>query len=110
MSQPCQNHGVCVDQSGKYSCRCLPGYAGDHCEMELRQNRCEDCPFYADCIDTNGSTKCTCKPEYVGVYPNCSKEAACSPGTCKNGGVCIPWNGSYNCSCQPGYSGKNVGS
>ncbi|XP_078659987.1 uncharacterized protein LOC144904729 [Branchiostoma floridae x Branchiostoma belcheri] len=28
----CQNGGICIDGINSYSCHCLPGYEGDHCE------------------------------------------------------------------------------
>ena len=31
-SNPCQNGAKCVDQEGRFECRCLPGYQGDLCE------------------------------------------------------------------------------
>lgn len=103
MSQPCLNHGVCVDQPDGYFCRCLPGYVGDHCEIESRQAKCDDdCPPFADCNPLDGG--CICKPDFPGVYPNCSREILCRPGMCKNGGVCDPLTG--NCSCSPGFIGE----
>lgn len=35
LSNPCLNGGLCVDQHNSYSCDCLPGYYGDHCEMDV---------------------------------------------------------------------------
>ena len=29
----CQNGGVCVDGVDSYSCTCVQGYAGTHCEI-----------------------------------------------------------------------------
>lgn len=103
MSQPCVNHGVCVDQPDGYYCRCLPGYVGDHCEIESRQAKCDDCPPFADCnpIVEGG---CVCKPDFPGVFPNCSREILCKPGICRNGGVCDPTTG--NCSCPLGFIGE----
>ncbi len=34
-SGPCQNGGTCVDGVNGYTCSCLAGYAGFHCETGL---------------------------------------------------------------------------
>ena len=31
-SSPCQNGGTCSDDVNRYSCGCVDGYVGDHCE------------------------------------------------------------------------------
>ena len=34
-STPCQNGGTCTDAVNGYSCGCVPGYTGTHCETGL---------------------------------------------------------------------------
>ncbi|KAJ8279108.1 hypothetical protein COCON_G00061740 [Conger conger] len=36
----------------------------------------------------------------------CSEERACSPGSCRNGGVCEERAGLLGCSCPPGWAGR----
>ena len=31
-NDPCQNGGTCVNSPGSYSCDCVEGYKGDHCQ------------------------------------------------------------------------------
>ena len=31
-NDPCQNGGTCVNSPGGYSCNCVDGYTGDHCQ------------------------------------------------------------------------------
>ena len=32
-SSPCQNGGTCIDGINSYTCVCVPGHAGDNCEI-----------------------------------------------------------------------------
>ena len=32
-SSPCQNGGTCIDGINTYTCVCIPGHAGDNCEI-----------------------------------------------------------------------------
>ena len=34
VSSPCENAGACVDDVNGYSCECVGGYEGTHCEGE----------------------------------------------------------------------------
>ena len=34
-SQPCQNEGTCNDQPNGYTCDCVDGYEGTHCETGI---------------------------------------------------------------------------
>lgn len=35
ISVPCQNGGTCLDEVGDYSCLCVDGFSGKHCEVSL---------------------------------------------------------------------------
>lgn len=102
---------MCVSRSGTFECRCLPGFLGDHCEMEQSQQRqCDPnlCPSYAECIDHRGSPQCICKPEFPGEYPNCKGDSICVNNPCLNGGICSSNQGMINCTCPAGFTGKNM--
>lgn len=110
MSQPCLNHGQCIETPDGFKCNCLHGFGGERCEAEERQILCDvsKCHPYADCIEAGNSFGCICKPEYPGSYPNCSVPNICANNPCKNDGNCIPWNGYFNCSCLPGFTGSQA--
>jgi len=35
---PCMNAGDCVEKGNSYTCNCVPGYTGIHCELGRRQS------------------------------------------------------------------------
>eukprot|EP00058_Branchiostoma_floridae_P005563 XP_002591051.1 hypothetical protein BRAFLDRAFT_119074 [Branchiostoma floridae] len=69
-SNPCQNHGSCDDGINSYSCRCLLGFQGDHCEtdppsanrMVSYQCSSASCPDGMYCTE-EGAASFSCKPE-----------------------------------------------
>ena len=34
-SSPCQNGGACTDHVNRYTCSCVAGYTGTHCETSM---------------------------------------------------------------------------
>ena len=47
---PCQHGATCVDGIAQYSCRCLPGYEGRDCEVEIDEcARHQPCQNGAQC-------------------------------------------------------------
>ena len=65
----CQNGAQCVNTGFAYTCDCLEGYHGEHCEViDCMQNRCLN---DATC-DVVGSTyTCSCPPSVIGVHCDC---------------------------------------
>jgi len=50
----CGSNGVCsVDNTGKASCTCNPGYAGDSCEKHICVNLGERCSTDSECCDNH---------------------------------------------------------
>lgn len=66
---PCQNGGTCLDGIGEYTCMCVDGFGGKHCESDI--NECESSPCLngATCNDYVNSYTCTCPLGFSGT--NC---------------------------------------
>ncbi|XP_062584713.1 sushi, von Willebrand factor type A, EGF and pentraxin domain-containing protein 1-like [Saccostrea cucullata] len=43
-SNPCQNGGSCIDGENKYTCNCIQGYTGVHCEKDIQPPIVKSCP------------------------------------------------------------------
>ena len=96
LSGACVNNATCVDGINRYTCVCLPGYTGTHCETEI--NECtvyQPCQNGAACTDLVADFSCEClefspaRPTYGGK--NCSVELrGCLQGNDCQNGVCIP--------------------
>lgn len=37
-NNPCKNNGICTNKEGVYSCTCLAGWQGQHCELGNSSN------------------------------------------------------------------------
>lgn len=102
MKTPCHSGGTCFeDQRGDYSCNCLPGYTGTHCETKMGERLCKDNPCRNDaiCIESNNDYKCECKPGWTGK--NCDVNFnECHSNPCKNSGTCIDGINNYTCKCE----------
>merc|ERR1712212_448960 len=68
-SAPCQNGGTCTDHLNYFLCKCLPGYRGDTCEIEI--NECmswpSPCLNGGTCKDKINAFECACPQGWKGV-------------------------------------------
>lgn len=65
-SNPCLNNGTCIDMNNGYLCSCVPGFSGEHCEMDVAVcNSTEEVRCYngGQCIEGPGfKFYCKCLP------------------------------------------------
>lgn len=74
----CQNGGSCVDGNNDYSCTCLIGFEGRHCEVDINECLSNPCHVNADCTNEVGSYRCTCRQGYAGNGFSCSGKVFCA--------------------------------
>ena len=82
---PCENNGTCIDLIDQFTCQCVAGYTGDHCESS---NLCifTQCAFFRDFISNSVIDECASTP-------------------CQNNGTCIDGLDRHACLCLAGYTG-----
>ncbi|KAL3939774.1 MAG: hypothetical protein SGARI_001246 [Bacillariaceae sp.] len=119
----CMNSGVCVvDDEGKATCSCSPGYSGESCENEGEACGTDFCHHSSKCLQielSSGASEhiCDCTPSYTSEtlysgefcqYP--STEFCTGPNDpngrqfCVNNGKC-PTESHHPCICPEGFSG-----
>lgn len=128
VTEPCQNEAACVTTtliadaqtlasssrgnaviygpriSIGYHCQCVPGTAGENCEVNSNDCYSNPCLHGAECRDELNGYTCDC-PEGTGGQDCSLSVDQCSTNHCKNGATCHNVLGSYECDCPIGYYG-----
>nr|XP_020727816.1 protein crumbs homolog 2 [Odocoileus virginianus texanus] len=108
-SQPCHHGALCVPQGpgpDDFRCYCVPGFQGQHCELDIDECASRPCRHGATCHNLADRYECHCPLGYEGV--TCETEVdECASAPCLNGGSCLDGVGSYRCVCAPGYGGAS---
>ncbi|CAF1554092.1 unnamed protein product [Adineta ricciae] len=93
----CYNNGICSNERGGYSCRCLENYLGSRCERE------HVCLKHSPCLNQG-----LCKPHGEEYYCECSSSftgdhceyPTCESAPCLNNGTCISDSErGFRCNC-----------
>uniref|UniRef100_A0A673BPW1 Crumbs cell polarity complex component 2b n=1 Tax=Sphaeramia orbicularis TaxID=375764 RepID=A0A673BPW1_9TELE len=124
--QPCDNDGQCFQRSDDllygtlpelstatfsyeeaagFICRCLPGFTGDNCSVNMDECGSAPCQHGGSCQDLINSYQCVCPDGFTGVH--CEVDInECDSNPCQNGAMCEDAANSYRCHCpvpEPGY-------
>ncbi|XP_067050674.1 protocadherin Fat 4-like isoform X4 [Acropora muricata] len=62
----CENNGTCQDAIDGYSCQCMMGYTGRHCETNIDECQEVECLNGGSCQDGVASFTCVCTDEFSG--------------------------------------------
>ncbi|XP_075698880.1 factor VII-activating protease [Rhinoderma darwinii] len=106
-SQPCINHGTCVNTESGYKCLCAAFITGSNCEKLITPCKQYSCSL-GDCVLKKYAPfyKCRCHYPYHG--PTCSTvQTVCVHNPCMNGGTCKakPLH-KFVCICPKSFRGK----
>ncbi|XP_056465883.1 protein delta homolog 2 [Gadus chalcogrammus] len=104
---PCRNGGQCEDDGGYANalrCRCLAGYGGPRCEVDLDDCAMRPCGGGATCVDGVNRFSCLCPPGFSGRFCSLNTDE-CADRPCLNGGRCLDGAGTFRCVCPPGFTG-----
>lgn len=68
-ANPCEHGGRCLNTKGSFQCKCLQGYEGPRCEMDVNECMSNPCHNDATCLDQIGGFHCICMPgKGIGLY------------------------------------------
>ncbi|XP_078371962.1 von Willebrand factor D and EGF domain-containing protein-like isoform X7 [Oculina patagonica] len=104
VNHKCRNGGSCEDGVNSYSCTCMMGFTGDHCETDIDDCVNHTCSNGGSCEDGVNSYNCNCIVGFTGDH--CETDIDdCVNHTCSNGGSCEDSVNSYLCNCLVGFTG-----
>ncbi|CAG2208894.1 Fibropellin-1,Protein jagged-2 [Mytilus edulis] len=106
MSNPCMNGATCTDLVDGYTCSCIRGYNGTHCQLDI--DECYNIPCYNNgtCVDGIDSWTCQCLQGFGGVH--CQTDIDdCVSDPCQHNGTCIDLVDGYKCQCTNDSKGDN---
>ncbi|XP_034062010.1 protein crumbs homolog 1 isoform X3 [Gymnodraco acuticeps] len=101
---PCQNSAICRIRRDDYSCFCVPGFQGAHCQIDVNECASQPCRNGATCVDRVGRFSCLCSPGFTGAICEVQVDE-CQSQPCLNGGSCHDYAGGFTCTCLPGFQG-----
>lgn len=105
---PCKNGGQCQDKNGfasNYTCRCLAGFIGSHCEIDVDDCLMRPCANGATCLDGINRFSCQCQAGFEGRFCTINMDD-CASQPCRNGAKCYDRINDFDCLCPDGFVGK----
>eukprot|EP01046_Picozoa_sp_COSAG06_P010654 COSAG06_NODE_585_length_14005_cov_13.777938_10_plen_2980_part_00 len=108
-STPCPQD-ECIARDA-YTCECVPGWTGSHCQLDIDECASYPCHDNAICLNLFNDFECTCRPGWTGWECDVDLDE-CLSMPCYNRGVCRDSLDDYRidyavfqCTCQPGWGG-----
>ncbi|XP_045698836.1 protein delta homolog 2 isoform X1 [Phyllostomus hastatus] len=105
---PCQNGGQCQDDQGfalNFTCRCLAGFVGARCEVNVDDCLMRPCANGATCVDGVNRFSCLCPEGFAGRFCTINLDD-CASRPCQRGARCRDRVHDFDCLCPSGYGGK----
>uniref|UniRef100_A0A3Q2D1L8 Crumbs cell polarity complex component 1 n=1 Tax=Cyprinodon variegatus TaxID=28743 RepID=A0A3Q2D1L8_CYPVA len=102
---PCQNQALCKNRGDGYSCFCVPGFQGAHCQIDVNECASQPCRNGATCVDRVGRFFCLCPHGFTGT--TCEIQLhQCQSQPCLHGGICVEDDVGSICLCYVGFQGE----
>ncbi|XP_073938236.1 protein delta homolog 2 isoform X2 [Castor canadensis] len=105
---PCRNGGQCQDDQGfalNFTCRCLAGFVGARCEVNVDDCLMRPCANGATCLDGINRFSCLCPEGFAGRFCTINLDD-CASQPCQRGARCRDRVHDFDCLCPSGYGGK----
>ncbi|XP_034504097.1 protein delta homolog 2 isoform X1 [Ailuropoda melanoleuca] len=105
---PCRNGGQCQDDQGfalNFTCRCLAGFVGARCEVNVDDCLMRPCANGATCLDGINRFSCLCPEGFSGRFCTINLDD-CASRPCQRGARCRDRVHDFDCLCPSGYGGK----
>ncbi|XP_069930772.1 protein delta homolog 2 isoform X6 [Oryctolagus cuniculus] len=105
---PCRNGGQCQDDRGfalNFTCRCLAGFVGARCELNVDDCLMRPCANGATCLDGINRFSCLCPEGFAGRFCTINLDD-CASHPCQRGARCRDRVHDFDCLCPSGYGGK----
>ncbi|XP_068922028.1 protein delta homolog 2 isoform X2 [Petaurus breviceps papuanus] len=105
---PCRNGGQCQDDQGfaeNFTCRCLAGFVGPRCEVNVDDCLMRPCANGATCHDGINRFSCHCPKGFAGRFCTVNLDD-CASRPCQHGARCRDRVHDFDCLCPDGYGGK----
>ena len=107
-SQCDNSSSICTSGQSSFTCFCINGAGGEHCDRMNQLDPCDSNPcWHGSTCTSNGNTNftCACSIGYTGT--TCKTNInECLETPCSNGGTCVDGVGSYLCNCVEGFAGR----
>ncbi|XP_016520662.1 protein crumbs homolog 1-like isoform X1 [Poecilia formosa] len=104
LPNPCQNQAICRTRGNGYSCFCVPGFQGAHCQIDVNECASQPCRNGATCVDGVGRFSCLCPPGFTGT--TCELQVdQCQSQPCLHHGTCVNHTAGFRCICHVGFQG-----
>uniref|UniRef100_A0A3B3VJD0 Crumbs cell polarity complex component 1 n=1 Tax=Poecilia latipinna TaxID=48699 RepID=A0A3B3VJD0_9TELE len=129
LPNPCQNQAICRTRGNGYSCFCVPGFQGAHCQIDVNECASQPCRNGATCVDGVGRFSCLCPPGFTGecltfqccwahldpdifvalmmfTGTTCELQVdQCQSQPCLHHGTCVNHTAGFRCICHVGFQG-----
>ena len=85
--------------------KCVPGFTGTHCDMNIDDCIGVTCNGHGTCIDRVDTYACNCSQGFEGE--TCEENSDdCLGVNCSGNGQCVDGFNMFHCSCDQGFSGE----